>query len=306
MSFENLLASLADEGERVNLKAISEKYPAVKRYAELGEQVEPLMPRLRALSYDSVAPLIEETEKWRTFKENDWPLWKQDFDRIQTSLADATSEIEKLRARGELDMTAEDVKKLIDESLTAKGVVDVNTLTSKLTDFRDKEMRPEIYSRETGMANRFQQVFAKMLPKSQMHQTTFGEVLDPNLVFDHMKKLADSKKVSISDIDPDDAYNDLYKDKFAAKEKVASEAALAKAREDGVLEGRKQASAAAGHSGQIVDGGFGGRKLGPLQRRQLERLKPKDGDKIDAPLGKGIIAAQYAQKIRDKEMIGAA
>ena len=129
MPFENLLAAIADDGERNSLKAISEKYPAVKRYAELGEQVEPLLPRVKALQYETLPPVVEELEKWRHFKETDWPMWEQEHSRVRTSLAEATAEVEKLRARGELDMTAEDVKKLIDESLTAKGVVDVNTLT---------------------------------------------------------------------------------------------------------------------------------------------------------------------------------
>jgi len=306
MPFENLLAAIADDGERNSLKAISEKYPAVKRYAELGEQVEPLLPRVKALQYETLPPVVEELEKWRHFKETDWPMWEQEHSRVRTSLAEATAEVEKLRARGELDMTAEDVKKLIDESLTAKGVVDVNTLTSKLTEFRDKEIRPELNSTINGWGNRFQEVYQKLTPKFGAHEKTFGEALDAPAVFEHMKKLAEAKKTSMANIDPDEAYNDFYKDKFAARDTATREAEKKAAREEGIAEGRKQAAALSGHSPTIVDGGGGGRKLGPLQRRQLERLKPKEGDAIEAPLGKGIISQQYVQKKVEKEMSGSA
>ena len=77
MPFENLLAAIADEGERASFKTIADKYPAVKRYVELGEEVEPLLPRLRSLQYDRVFPAVEELEGWRNWKEKDWPGWKR-------------------------------------------------------------------------------------------------------------------------------------------------------------------------------------------------------------------------------------
>jgi hypothetical protein len=115
-----------------------------------------------------------------------------------------------------------------------------------------------------------------------------------------MKKLAEQKHVAIDQIDPDEAYNDFYKDKFSTREKETKAAELARAKEEGIAEGRKLAAAASGRSTSPVDGGGGGRKLGPLQRR------PKEGDPIDAPLGKGIISQQYAQQKREKEMAGSA
>lgn len=303
MPFENLLSAIADDGERTSLRAIADKYPAVKRYAELGEQVEPLMPRLEALQYNHLAPAVQELEGWRKFKSVDWPAWETDYHTAKTSLENANAEIAALRARGELDMTAEDVKKLIDESLTAKGVVDVTTLTSKLTDFRDKELRPEINATVNGLTNRFEDVYRKMTPKFGAHEKTFGEGLDVNAVFDHMKKLADLKKVPVGNVDPDEAYSDLYKEKFAARDTATREAEKKAARDEGIAEGRKLAAQATGHSQTMLDGSSG-KKMGPLQRRQLDRVKPKEGEKIDAPLGKGLISQEAGQRYREKVAAG--
>ncbi len=306
MPFENLLSAIADDGERTSLKAIADKYPAVKRYAELGEEVEPLLPRLKELQYDKVSPAIEELEGWRNWKQGQWPTWEAKYHEIDNALADARMRVQELEARGDTDMTADDVKKIVKDSLAENGVVDEAKLTAKLADLVTKEIRPELNRTVNSWGNRFQDVYQKLTPKFGAHEKTFGEGLDASAVFGHMKKLAEQKHVSIEQIDPDEAYNDFYKDKFSAREKETKAAELAKAKEEGIAEGRKLAAAASGRSASPVDGGGGGRKLGPLQRRQLERSKPKEGDVIDAPLGKGIISQQYAQKQREKEMAGSA
>ena len=117
MPFENLLAAIADEGERASFKTIADKYPAVKRYVELGEEVEPLLPRLRSLQYDRVFPAVEELEGWRNWKEKDWPGWETEYHRIQDALGSATLRVQELEARGDTDMNADDVKKIVKEAL---------------------------------------------------------------------------------------------------------------------------------------------------------------------------------------------
>jgi hypothetical protein len=308
MSFENLLAAIAEDGERTSLKAIADKYPAVKRYAELGEQVEMLLPRLQKLGpkYDTISPAIDELERWRGWKDKDWAAWETDYQRIKDSLETATQRVQELEARGETEMDANEVKKIVKEALAENGVVDEAKLTSKLTDLIEKQVRPELTNTMNSWGNRFQEVYQKLTPRFRAHEKVFDEGLDATAVFEHMKKLAEQKKVRIDTIDPDEAYNDFYKDKFAAKEKENREAAIAKAKEEGIVEGRKLAAVASGRSTSPVDGGGGGKKMGTLQKRQWERTRPKEGDSIDAPLGKGIIAQQYAQKLREKEMAGGA
>ncbi len=48
--------------------------------------------------------------------------------------------------------------------------------------------------------------------------------------------------------------------------------------------------------------GRGAVKMGPVQRRQMERFgQPKEGEVVKAPLGKGIISSQAAQEYLDKQ-----
>ena len=84
-------------------------------------------------------------------------------------------------------------------------------------------------------------------------------------------------------------------------------AQIAAAKQDGIKEGQKLAREAAGSGqrGVPVDGKGSTSRLGPLQRKALEKYKADTDGQTKAPLGKGIIASQQAAAHREKQDAGA-
>jgi len=103
-AFSDILEQIPDAAERAQLREMVEKYTALKRLLDAGEQLESLRLRLRALGGGQVAngyesdPLlaIMELERWREWKANDWPKWQQEREDLRAALGEATARIEEV------------------------------------------------------------------------------------------------------------------------------------------------------------------------------------------------------------------
>lgn len=303
MPFANLLASIADDGERTSLETIATKYPSLTRYVELGQQAEAFEPEIHEMYGDAAgldAPL-REAKRWREWKDGHWKDWQTLHTNTQAALDEANEKIARMEALGDTDMTAEEIAKVVNDVLTARGVVDKDGLQKELTDLIDKKVNPAVFSAANTLTTRFEDVFDKLQVRADTHRQKFGETLKPREVFEFMKKNGIT--------DPDDAYDKMYADRYREADQKAIDAKLKAAKEEGIAEGRsaaiKEVTERAPGGGSIVDGGGGGRRMGPLEKKRMERMAGKEGEQADIPLGKGIYR-QAAAEYRQKEMSGTA
>jgi hypothetical protein len=119
-AFSDMLGQISEENDRTQLQEMAEKYPALKKLVEAGEQLEALRPRLRALAdwYENDPSLpITELEEWRKWKANDWPKHQQEERNLRaeariaemggTVLVMKVSNPEKLRLEARIAIGAE-------------------------------------------------------------------------------------------------------------------------------------------------------------------------------------------------------
>lgn len=309
MAFSNLLA-LAAEGDRQSVSDVAEKNPWLKKYAEMGEDLEKLQPRVKGLYDDgSVEKVVTELERWRRWHQNDWVAHQSQAQQTRDLLAAAHAKVLELENRSDVDMTPEEIRSLVKESvqstLTEAGIVDNKMLAASLTDLIEKQVKPQIEANSNGLANRFQNVYAKLTPKMLRHAKDFdGEELDVEAVFTHMEKMAKDEGKAPGQIDPVKAYNDMMGPRYEEKRTKDMDAKLVEAEKRGEQKGRVEARKEAGPPGRTMPvDGRGSVKLGPIQRMQMDRFgkPPEDGKEIKAPLGKGIIASKAAAEHFDKQ-----
>jgi hypothetical protein len=308
--FDNLLQLAADD-DKVKLNEMAAKFPTLKEYFELGEKVKPVRERLKSLhptyENDFEAP-VKELEDWRKFRANDWPAWQTEHERLQTALAEAAATVADLQNGRSAEVTPDEIKQIVKETLDAAGLVRNSDLDAQMTKLVNEKVGPTLDSKVNGLTSRFEKVFSALTPKVSQHEKDFGEVLPMDKVIEHMKVMAEDRfrKSGVrQDIDPIEAYNDLFATKFTEKSS-AQTAAEKKAEYDrGVAEGTKKALQEVGKNRSPVDGGDsgGGRRQGALMRRAEARMPKKaDGD-LDTskiPLGKGI-ARVATQEYFDKK-----
>src|SRR5262245_36215095 len=108
MAFSNLL-ELAAEADRQGVKEVADKNPWLIKYAEQGERLEKLRPRIKAL-YDDEDPekAIGELERWRNWHQTDWPAHQGQLVQARDLLAIAQAKVTELEARTNTDMTPEE------------------------------------------------------------------------------------------------------------------------------------------------------------------------------------------------------
>jgi len=297
--FENLLQLAADE-DKATLTQMATKYPNLKKNFELGESLEKLQPRIAALQYQDPEAAVSELEKWREFKQTNWPAWEQKHQRVEAAFAEAQARIAELEARS-ADMTAEEMKEILKSTMKEMGVVTTPELQTQMAEFVNKNVSPTLDSRINGLTTRFEDVFDKIESVVQTHQSEFKEALRPKAIFDYMKE----HKIA----DPEAAYKEMTAGKY--QEKSAAQLAAEKKAEyeKGIADGKKAALETIGNQRNPVDGKGGSLapRGGTLMRRAEARM-PKDGDgKTDTskiPLGKGVHKAA-TQEYLEKQMAGA-
>ena len=297
--FENLLQLAADD-DKVKLNEMAAKFPTLKSYFELGEKVKPVRERLKTLhptyENDFEAP-VKELEDWRKFRANDWPAWQTEHERVQTALAEASATVAELQSGRSAEVTPDEIKQIVKETLDAAGVVRTADLDAQMTRLVNEKVAPTLDARVNGLTQRFEDVYAALTPKIRQHERDFGDNLDVKAVFAHMKQTGQ--------MDPLKAYDEMYASKFQEKAKVQTEAEKKAEYEKGIAEGKKLALQDIGKNRSPVDGGDsgGGRRQGALMRRAEARMPKKaDGD-LDTskiPLGKGI-ARVATQEYYDKK-----
>ena len=299
MSFETILKSISEETDRTTLDAMAKKYPSLREYAELGETIHNMKPRLKSLSgdgpeYDYEAHpdlAIDELEKWRVYKPKAEKM-VEDVNQLRASLAEAQSRITEYEARTDTDMTPDEIKALVASTLKENGVVMTADLDKALDRYGNERVLPTI----NNMGNRFQEVYSTLTPRMWDHAKEYGEQLNPSDVFKYMTE----HKIE----DPVKAYNEWVSPKREAKLTAEHAKAVEEAKKAGMDEGRRLAAAAIGKS-QPVDG-KGSAMPGPLVQRwqaKMEKLKA-EGKEGSAPLGTGAIAASAAREYRQKQAEG--
>jgi len=284
--FENLLQLAADE-DRATLTTMAGKYPTLRKFFELGEKVEPVADRLRALgpkySDDLTLPVVE-LEKWREWKAKDWPAWETQHNQIQEALTEASARVAELENNRSAEVTPDEIRQIVKTVLDEAGVVRNADLDAKMTKLVNEQVAPTVDSRVNALTMRFEDVFDKIEDVRDRHQGTFGETIRPKDIFKFMKE----HEIA----DPEEAWSKMTSGKLA--EKTAAQVAAEKKAEyeKGLAEGRKAAAKEMGAGRTPVDGGGDApRSRGALMRRAEARMPKKaDGD-VDTskiPLGKGI------------------
>ncbi len=297
MAFENLL-TLAAEADRQPIKELADRYPWLKKFAEKGERYEQLEPEFKAL-YDDGDPLkvVGELKRWREWNQKDWVAHQNQTAQLRDLLASATTKVTELENRSDVEMTPEEVRTLVAESVKATlseaGVVDKKGLEQSLIDLVEKQIKPQIEANANGLTSRFEDVYAELTPKMLDHKETFGETLKMRDLFKYMKDTAQ--------MDPIKAYDAMVAPRLREKEQKEWEAKIVEAENKGVAKGRLERAAASGRS-MPVDG-KGPVKLGPIQRMQFDKFgKPKEGEEAKVPrLGTGVISNRATQEHLDRQ-----
>ncbi len=255
MAFENLLA-LAAEADRQPLKELAEKHPWLKKFAEKGERFEQLEPQFKEL-YDDGDPVktINELKNWRKWNQTDWVAHQNQTAQLRDLLATATTKVTELESRSDIEMTPEEVRSLVAESVKAtlaeSGLVNKQGLEASLTELVEKRVFPKILEESNGLTNRFEDVYARLTPKMLEHARNFdGETLDMAALFKHMK--------DTSQMDPIKAYDGMVAPRLREKEQKDWEAKVEAAAKAGEQKGRREVAATSGRSMPVDGRGAGG------------------------------------------------
>ena len=287
--FDNLLQLAADD-DRATLTTMAGKYPTLRKYFELGEKLEPVADRLRALGpnyVDNLALPVDELEKWRGWKAKDWPTWETQHTQIQEALTAASARVAELENDRSAEVTPDEIKQIVKATLDEAGVVRTADLDAKMTKLVNEQVAPTLDARVNGLTLRFEDVFDKIEDVRDRHQGTFGESIRPKDIFKFMK--------DNSIADPEEAWSKMTSGKLA--EKTAAQVAAEKKAEyeKGIAEGRKAAAKELGANRSPVDGGGDNApRRGALMRRAEARMPKKADGEVDTskiPLGKGIARA---------------
>lgn len=304
MSFSSILAEIAEDTDRDSLAMLAGKYPSIRTYADVGSKFVELTPRLRTFGGERADEYVNDPSLTLDYAEH-WAKWRkanwdEDFkgtraERMkQEKLEQAEAKILELEARSNTDMTPEEIralaKEVAAETLKTGGVLTEAQLETKMGEFA---------ARQRGEFNanllQFEDVFDQLGPLVVEHKAEFGESLSARKVFDKMREKGFSGTAS-------DAYKQVYGDKINAKSAEARTAELKAEREAGALEERKRL--AAENSGRAMPvGASEGRKMGPVQRKVMERAKSEDTGNYK--LGSGAISAKASQEYREKQFAGA-
>lgn len=311
MAFENLLA-LAAEGDRATISEVVAKNPWLKKYAEQGEYLENLQPRVKALYEDGdISKAVTELERWREWHKKDWVEHQTNTNQIRQLLGQAQQRVAELEARNETEMTQEEVERVsqaaVKKVLAEAGLVNAQQLQETLTELVTKQIVPALDERTNGLTSRFEDVYARLTPRALKHAKDFdGEEIDIPGLFKFMK--SDENKGTVLANDPIKAYDAWVAPRLQEKQAKEWQQKIEAARAEGKKEGLTQRAAAEGRSNPVD--GRGPVKLGAVQMRRqslFQPAQPKEGEKLpEPPLGKGLIAQRAAEAHRERELAGMA
>lgn len=295
MAFDEILAQIQDAADREQIAALAGKYPNIKQFVEYGEQVKPVIDELSQI--EGVKPLdevgrIAQWTKW-TRDPNGYPK----LVAAQNELIELKPKYDELLAKGETEMTYEEMKaKLLEDG----------TLASK-EDLKDVIKRPDML----GALNQFgldsQRVYSEIEQLRRGHEQTFNEDLPREEIFRYMQSHQTYDPVKKALVMPaaKDAYESMMaprqreliqKQHEAEVERVKKEAEAA-----GEAKGRQLAAAALGQTGNPVDGG-GSRGTG--LSKFAARIFARRGEQGSGRLGDGSAARAGLQDHLQRQASG--
>jgi hypothetical protein len=320
MAFEDILRSIAEETDRAAFFAVAEKHPSLKKYIELGEQAQNAMPFLerarKAIKNPDldIPKALEAEASWEEWKASNWDdvakmthPQKRAVDMLasaETDLAATRARVAELEARGETEMTGEEIDALVNKRLEERGVVTRADLPKLLPMDRlmDKDGNPLVATRGdvndslNRIGGRFQEIYKDLTPQMIEHHATFGKQLEMQKVYDVMEA---EFKATGRPMEPLAAYKKAYAPEFAERETANRAKEIQEAEARGEQKGRQMVTQSQNGRGIPLSGG--GVSQGPLMKRYLSKQTTSEAGKpIDAPLGKGLIAQDAAAKFQQK------
>lgn len=300
MSFESILQSIADTTDRDQFNALAVKYPSLRAFAEAGEQMTQLQPRLREMGHASLDTAVNELSGWQRLKNDHWDpstrRWKKELE-LEQIVSSLRAELADAESRGETSMTAEEIKAIIREEIQSLNLPKATDTEALVKQVQERVVAP--------MVGRFQTVYTKLTPVMINHRNRFGE----DLSVDDVQKVMTEMETQYSKnggipVDPIDAYNSVFHEKIEAKSKADREAERKADREAGAKEERERLAKADGARALPIDDGRPV-SMGPLKKRILARAKQGDDPTANAKLGSGVTSMHAAQERREKIAAGA-
>lgn len=275
MSLETIMAAITDEGERTALAQIAEKYPSIRQFVDIGEAAAPVFSRLQGMQVDATAELSRLPE-WVDYRTRNYDpqrgMYRSEAE-AQDRVTALESEIEELRLKG-AEMTPEEFSTMMDSKLAEKGFITKSGLKDEIT-----QPGGVVNGAFSVMSKNFESIYSSLTPLAVEHAQKFGEAMPVQKVFDHMA--ATGQK------DPVKAYGDLMAPKLREIEKQSNEAAIAKAKLEGVEEGKRLARS----ENTMPVGGGGGASAGAKANSFMSKIfgdrSKRNGSSGGGRLGSG-------------------
>ena len=302
MSFDTILAAIADDAEREQIKTLATKYPAIKQYVELGETAKPVIDKISAMG-DTFKPLDElaRLPEWVNWREKQHPAEQQrlrDAEAARVALANEkqalSARIAELESGGEVEMTFEEIK----AKLAADGLLaDKAALDGRVT-------KDELNQALNSFGVRQQTVFAELDPMAIDHSKKYGEAFPYSEVFAYMQSNQRYDPATKQLVMPSskEAYEVIVAPKVRQLEKDANEAAVKAAREEGIAAGKQEAMQSV--SGRAIPVAGEGQRAGSrfmnrvFERRDADTTRP-------SRLGDGTATRSGVADHMKKQMAGA-
>lgn len=305
MSLESILAGLADDETRGQFSAVLEKNPGLKTFVEVGERFQPvvakfgdrftqIMTQLEAVDPTGASEDFVRLPEWIKYHRENWDPQANRYKNEAAALEEAArlrTELAELRAKGEVgDMDLQEVTKAIEEKLKAEGFVRREDLVGK-----DGNSGLLIDSVNRNAAH-IERIYRALTPKIVSHQQTFGKEMPMDAVIDYIAKNPG--------IDPNAAYEAVVAPERAALLQKEHAAAVAKAREEGVTQGKTEAMQAMGKPGMPVSSGGSASGRSSFMQRIFARREERSKGVVDGRLGSGEAARKGFEDWSKKQMAG--
>jgi hypothetical protein len=272
MPFADILTKIPDEAERTQLAALSEKYPEVKRYVELGQVAAPITEKLTAMNAKAEDEL-KYLPEWVEYRQKQFDPERQMYKREIAAMDRATAletELNELRARGAEEMTPEQ----IGAYLATNGVA----LQKDLEALKANVITPDkLNSARLLDAKQWERVAVTLIPKVVSHRERFKEDIPMDKVFEYMDTSGEK--------DPAKAYDIVMGPKVRELEKAETAAAIEAARQEGIDKGRQEAIMSRNGSGMPVSSGGGSRGTASFManvyaKREAAKAKGTSGGRL--------------------------
>lgn len=280
--FDDILkTAVTDEADRNSIASLSAKYPGLMK-------------------------AVDDTDKaasdWEAWKANHWDPTANKT-KAQVAAEQRVQQLESVQNFGGADMTFDEIK----ANLAKEGYVAKTDIVTALRTEKDP-LNETVRGMVNGSANGIEFFFRRAGTLPVEYYNEFGKV-DPEL----NNKLLDAYSKAPAGTDPRSLYDQIVAPEREVRrveakkvEDAANAAAVEKARQDGIAQGRQEAGMASGSPGMPTDQSGSGSSMGPLQRQQMDRFNSaaKETPISNAPLGSGINAREGLVWLQEQRAAG--